>query len=188
MMLQSVQQETGTVKYVFKVYNQEIWPVCYIYIYIYKQFCERNTCQSEEPEDSVSLAAKLKHSIKTINHKNRYSNDSKDVCSRDQKTWLRSAGACFSVRDPLRFRVIHCSGKCGYGILQWICWNDILTGNVIMIRWQTSIMIVTTHSNSQDWGTFWIPIHFSTAQESSTLWNQFKSYFRYNMGTGNFHQ
>ena len=31
-----------------------------------EKFCERNTCQSEEPEASVSLPVKLKHSIKTI--------------------------------------------------------------------------------------------------------------------------
>jgi len=52
-------------------------------LHIYKKFCERNTCQSEEPEAAVSLAVKLKHAIKTITHQNRYSNDSKAVCSRD---------------------------------------------------------------------------------------------------------
>jgi len=42
--------------------------------------------------------------------------------------------ACFLVRDPLRCRVICCSGKCGYGILQWICWNDNLIGDAVMIQ------------------------------------------------------
>lgn len=56
------------------------------------------------------------------------------LCAAEMKKHDLEAPACFLVRDPLRFRVICCSGKSGYRILQWICWNDNLIGDVTMIQ------------------------------------------------------
>jgi len=56
------------------------------------------------------------------------------LCAAEIKKHDLEVPACFLVRDPVRFGVICSSGKCGYGIPQWICWNDNLIGDVIMIQ------------------------------------------------------